>query len=106
MSANLGFVAHSAKRHANELASKRAGDRAAERSLANARRSDKTKDLSIETADQRQHGDEVEDAILHFLETVVILVEDSSRVRDIEHLVRALVPRNRNDPVDEVARRP
>ena len=34
----------------------------------------------------------------------MVLVEDRARVRDVEHVVGALGPRERDDPVDEVAR--
>src|SRR3546814_11291446 len=40
VAANLGLVAHAAQRLADELPSHRAGDRAAKRCLANARRTD------------------------------------------------------------------
>ena len=104
--ANLGFVAHAAQRHADELASERARDRAAERCLADARRSDEAENRSFDPPTSDSTRDVVEDAILHFLETVVILVENRPRVRDVEDVVGALGPRKRDDPVDEVARRP
>src|SRR3546814_5193784 len=40
VAANLGLVAHAAQRMADELPSRRAGDRAAKRCLAHARRTD------------------------------------------------------------------
>ena len=102
MAADLGLVAHAAERHAHELAPECAGDRAAERRLADAWRPDETQNGAFHALDQRQHADVVEDAILHFLEAVVILVEDPPRVRDVEHVVGPLGPRQRDDPVDEI----
>src|SRR5215472_6411978 len=44
MAANLRLVANSAERHADEFASRRPGDRFAERGLADARRTDQAQD--------------------------------------------------------------
>ena len=48
----------------------------AERRLADARRSDETENLSFDLADERKHRDEIEDAILHLLEPVMVFVEN------------------------------
>jgi hypothetical protein len=99
MAANLRFVAHPAQRHADELAAHRAGDRSAERRLADTRRPHQAENGSVEPLDERQHADVVEHALLHLVETVVVLVEDAPRVGDVEHVVRSLAPRQRRDPV-------
>src|ERR1700674_5064056 len=103
MSADLRLVAGAAPRHPNEFAPKSACDRPPERCLAHSGRADKAKDLAVETAHQREHSDEIEDAVLHFIEAVMVGLENSSRVGDVEHLVGALGPRNGDDPVDEIA---
>ena len=57
------------------LRPERARDRAAERRLADARRPDEAENRAVEPLDERQHADVVEHALLHVLETVVVLVE-------------------------------
>src|SRR5208283_1561024 len=47
VTANFGFVAHSAERHADELASGGLGDRHAQRRFADSRRSDKAKNRAF-----------------------------------------------------------
>ena len=100
MTANLRFVAHAAERHAHELAAERARDRSAERRLAHTWRPNETENRTIEPLDEREHADVVEHALLHVVEPVVILVEHLPRVRDVEHVVGALGPRQRDDPVE------
>src|SRR5688500_6104724 len=46
----------------------------------------------------------VEDALLDLFQTVVVLVEHASRVRNVEHVVGALRPRQCRNPVEVVAR--
>src|SRR6185369_14070204 len=64
MPANLRLVSYAAERHANEAASERARDRAAERRLADAGWSDETEDGTFHPFDERQHADIVEDSVL------------------------------------------
>ena len=47
MAANLSLIAHATERHANELAAGRLGDRHAERSFADAGRSDEAEDRAL-----------------------------------------------------------
>ena len=75
MAADLGLVAHAAERDAHELAAERAGDRAAERGLADARRADEAEDRAAGVRLQLAHGEVFEDALLDLLEVVVVLVE-------------------------------
>ena len=103
MAADLGLVAHAAERHAHELAAGGARDRLAERRLADARRSDEAEDRALQLADQALHGEVLEDALLHLLEAVVILLEDLLGVVDVELVLGVLVPRQRDEPVDVVA---
>src|SRR5687767_9747342 len=103
MAADLSLVAHATERHANELPTKRARYGASQRCLADTWRADEAEDLSVESADERQHRDEVENAVLHFVEPVMIGVQNSACVRDVEDFVSPLSPRDGHDPVDEVA---
>ena len=97
---DLGLVAHAAERHAHELPSHRARDRTPERCLADTGRSDETEDRTVEPLDERQHADVVEHAVLHVVETVMILIEHAARVRDVEDVIGALLPRQGDDPVE------
>ncbi len=85
------------------LRPERPGDRAAERRLADAWRPDEAQNGAFHAFDERQHADIVEDAILHFLEPVVIFVEDPPRVRHVEHVVGPLGPGQRDDPVYKIS---
>ena len=84
VAADLGLVAHAAERDADELAAQGAGDRAAERGLAGARRADEAEDRPLGVVLQLAHGEELEDAVLDLLEVVVVLVEHLAGVRDVE----------------------
>ena len=88
MSPDLGLVPNAAKRHSDEPATERPGNRPAEGRLADTRRADETEDRAIELANEGEHRDEIEDTVLHFLEAVVILVEDPASVLDVERLLR------------------
>ena len=103
MSSNLGFVAHATERHSHELATERARHRTTKRRLPDSRRTDQTEDLSVQSADKRHHRDEVEDSVLDLVESVVVGVENGAGARDVEHFVGALRPRDRHDPVYEIA---
>ena len=103
MPADLRFVPHAAERHAHELAAQRTRDRTRERSLANTRWSDETENRAVHLADLLEYSDVIKNAILHILETVVILVQHLLRTPDIERVFGADVPRQRQHPVEEGA---
>src|SRR3546814_19296566 len=76
VAANLGLVAHAAQRMADELPSRRAGDRAAKRCLAHARRTDEAKYRPLQLVGARLHGQIFDYPVLHLLKPVVIIVPD------------------------------
>src|SRR6185436_10243359 len=96
-------VAHPTQRHADELSPEGAGNRTAEGSLADSGRADEAEDLAVEAPNERHDGDEVEDSVLDLVEAVVIGVQNSAGVRNVEDLVGALAPWDGDDPVDEIA---
>ena len=104
MATNLCFVAHAPERHAHELPPECARDRPTQRRLAYARWADEAENRSLHVPHQRQHPDVVEDAVLHFLETIMILVEHPPSVCDVEDVVAALGPRQAENPIDVVTR--
>jgi hypothetical protein len=67
MAANFRFVVHAAEREPHELASQRARDRFAQRSLAHARRSDEAQDRALHVRLQTPHREVVENAVFHLL---------------------------------------
>ena len=104
MSANLGFVPHTTKRHAHELTAERVGDGLTERGFADTRRAHQAEDRAGQVPDASEHGDVVEDAFLHFLEAVVIGFQDRARVVEIDGVVGAHRPRQIERPVEPTAR--
>src|SRR2546428_10264618 len=103
MAADLGLVTDAAERHADELPARGARDRLAERRLPDARGTDQAEDRALGVADEALHGEVLEDPLLHLLEAVVIVLEDLLRLFDVELVLRVLVPREGDEPVDVVA---
>src|SRR5262249_56380496 len=75
MAADLGLVAHAAQRHAHELPPRGAGDRLAERRLPDAWRADQAEDGALQVTDEALDREVLEDALLHLLVAVVVLLE-------------------------------
>ena len=100
---DLGLVAHAAKAHAHELAARRAGDRLAERGLADAGRPDQAKDRAFQHVGAVLHREILDDAVLDLLEPVMILVEDLLRLVEVALDLALDAPRDRQQPVEIVA---
>ena len=103
MAANLGFVAHAAEREAHELAAGGLGDRHAERSFADARRSGEAENGALGILDELADGEKLEDALLDLFQAVVIFVEHLFGVVDGAGFLGSLLPRHGQQPVDVVA---
>ena len=103
MTANLGFVPHATKRHANEFASHRAGNRATQRRLSNAGRANKTQDRTTRVSAELANAQELEDALLDFVQVRVVGVEDRARVHQVELIWRSIGPWQGYNPVEVVA---
>src|SRR5207244_3203894 len=93
VTADRGLVVHATERDAVELAPERARDRATERRLTDAGRSDEAEDRTLLVLLELADGEVLEDALLHLLETVVIVVEDLAHRRDLEVVRGRVVPR-------------
>ena len=76
MAADFRLVAHAAEAHAHEFAPRRAGDRVAERGLADAGRADQAQDRALQLAGALLHGEIFQDALLDLLEAEMVVVED------------------------------
>ena len=100
---NLRLVAHAAQRQPHEVAPGRLRDRARQRRLAHARRSDEAHDRPLQLLHQRLHGQVLEDPLLDLLQAVVVLVEDPLGVDDVQLLLGLLAPGQRQHPVEVVA---
>ncbi len=99
MAANLGLVVHAAQRDAHEAPAQGAGDRLPQGGLAHPRRAHEAEDRSFQIALQLEHGQVLEDALLDFLQVVVVLVQDLLGALDI-HLAGAfLLPGQRHQPL-------
>jgi hypothetical protein len=103
MSTDLGFVAHAAERHANELAAGGTRHRLAERGLADARGADQAQDRGLDLVNALLHGQVLEDAVLDLLEPVVILVQHVRRVAEVVLDLGLLGPRQADQRVEVVA---
>ena len=98
--ADLRLVAHTADRDPRVLALQRAGDRLAERRLADAGRADEAEDRARDVAAQLCDGEVFDDPVLDLLQVEVVLVEDLARVGEVEVVLGGLRPGQREDPVD------
>ena len=103
MPAHLGLVTHAAQGHAHEVAARRLGDRLAERGLADARRADEAEDRTLDLLLALLHREVLEDALLDLLEAEVVGVEHLLGDLDVAPDLRALLPRDRQHPVEVVA---
>ena len=104
VAADFRLVAHAAERHAHELAAERLGDRARQRGLADAGRADEAEDRPLHVRVQLADGQVLEDAVLRLLEAGVVGVEHALRLRQVDHFVGPLAPRQRDEPVEIGAR--
>ena len=100
MAANLGLVADAAKRDADELPVHRAGDRLAQRRLADARRADEAENRALHVALQLPDGEVLDDALLDLVEIVVILVEHAPRLDRIEPILGRHRPGDFEQPLE------
>ena len=97
VTADLGLVAHTAERHADEVAAHGAGDGLAQAGLADAWRPDQRDDGAggagllgdLALVAQLAHGQELDDPVLDVVEAVVIGVEDVARLSQVELVVGA-----------------
>ena len=106
MAANVGLVARAAQRNAHVLTPHRPRDRLRDRGLTDARGPNEQQDRPLGALvvlvaggvglglalPQLPHRQELEDLVLHVLQSVVILFEDLGGPLQIERLLRALAP--------------
>ena len=108
VSADVRLVVDAAEGDARELASERPRDRLAERRLADAGRSDQRDDRAGATAEygdaalaaELANREELDDPLLHVLETGVILIEDAPCLGEVEVVLGSHVPGDLEHPVE------
>ena len=83
-----------------ELAAHGGGDRLAEDGLAHAGRADEAQDGPLDVGLHLAHGQVLEDALLHLLQVVVVVVEDLLGLDDVDLGLGALAPGQRHQPVE------
>ena len=104
MAADLRLVAHAAERDPHELAAERVGDRLRQRGLADARRAEEAEDRPLDVRIQLPDRQVLDHAVLDLLEAGVIGVEDVLGPLQIDGVLGALRPRQRDEPVEVGAR--
>ena len=100
VAADLGLVMDAAEADADELPAHGAGDRLAERGLADAGRADEAEDRRLAFGRELAHGEIFDDAALDLVEAVVVLVEDAARLLEVDRLLRRQRPRQLDQPVE------
>ena len=100
VAADLRLVVHAAEAHAHEFPVHGAGDRLAERRLADAGRPDEAEDRRLALRRELAHGQIFEDAPLDLLQPVVILVEDFPRLADVDRRFLGQPPGQLDQPVE------
>ena len=84
MAADLGLVVHAAQADARELAAHGAGDRLAQRRLADAGRSGEAQDRRLAFGRQLAHGQVFDDALLDLFQAEMVVVEHAAGLGDVD----------------------
>ena len=100
MAADLGLVAHPAHADADELTPHGPGDALAQAGLAHAGRPDEAQDGAGDLSLELLYRQELEDAVFHVLQVVVVLVQDLPAVRHVQVVGGVDRPGQRHDPVE------
>src|SRR3954470_9989948 len=92
MSPNLRFIADAAETHARKFPPERVGDRLTEARLADTRRTEKTQNRALPFRVQCARGEIFDEASLHFLQIVMVAVENPLRFVEIDVCLAQLRP--------------
>ena len=112
MSPDLGFVVNAAERNSRELATKRPGNRLAQRGLADARRSDQrddragaaaTDDLQTARVASLANSQKLDNPVLDVVKPGVILIEDAACFDHVELVHGPLVPGHVEHPIQVIS---
>ena len=100
MAADFRLVMDAAEAHPHELAAHGAGDRLAERGLADAGRADEAQDRRLAVRRELAHGEIFDDPPLDLVEAEMVLVEDAPRLRDVDRGFLGQRPGQLDQPVE------
>ncbi len=92
MAADIGFIAHAAKRNARVFAPHCLGNRAGNRRFADAGRADKAEHLPLDLGRKRLDGKELKNALFYLFQAVVVAVEHPFCLGKIDLIPCFLVP--------------
>src|SRR5258708_20113215 len=100
---NLRFVTYDAQRNADELAPRGMSDGHRKRSLADAWRSDKTENRALGIFHKLADGQKFQDALLDFLQAVMLVIENLFGGTDVPDFLGSLLPRHRQQPIEIIS---
>ncbi|MNO93377.1 hypothetical protein D3C76_849770 [compost metagenome] len=100
VTANLGLIPHTTERHAHEFAVGSPCDGFRQRSLAHPRRAYQTQHRALQLLHALLYGEVLENAFFHFLQTVVIGIEDFLGASQIKTDFALGLPRHIDQPID------
>ena len=92
MATDLCLVVQTTQRHTHVLTFHGGGDGFAKGSLTHTRRTVETDNRTLLVASQGEYGHVLQDALLHLLHAVVVLVEDLLRTLQVEVVLGVFVP--------------
>ena len=98
VTANLGFVPHTAQRHLDEFPADSLRHRPDDRGLAHARRADKAQNRAFHVLLHAQHGQIFDDALLDLFQPVMILIQNPPGPLQIQIVRGGLAPGQIQDP--------
>ena len=98
MSADFRLVTHAAQRHLHKLSANRFGNRAHHTGFTDARRADKAQDRPFHILFDTQNGKILDDSFLHFLQTVMIPIQNTARMFQIQMIFCHFSPRQIENP--------
>ena len=93
VSANFRFVVQSAQRHAHILTIHGRGDALSKTGFAHSGRSVKANDGRFKVAAKLQHGQMLQDTVLHLFHSIVVVVQNLLGTLDAEVVFGVFVPR-------------
>src|SRR5947207_14157395 len=102
MASNFGFVVNATQGYADELAPECSGNRTAQLSLSDTGRSDKAKDWAFHGGLQATDRKIIQNAVLDFLQIVVIGIQDFLGLGNVNFTAGGLGPRQNGKPLDVI----
>ena len=99
VAANLGLVPHAAQRHLHKFAPHGLRHRPDDGGFTHAGRADEAQDRALHVLLHAQHGQILDDALLHLFQSVVILIQNAPGPLQIQIIRGGLAPGQVEDPL-------